>query len=118
MKRVEAIIGNEKVLELNEALKKVGVGGCTVFESRGRGKGAKPVIESGRGTARYVSEFSVRANVLTVIEDSEVEKVVNTILATVSTGSAGDGKIFISSVSDAVDIGTKKRGEAAISSSG
>ena len=76
------------------------------------------MIESGRGTSRYVSEFSVRANVLTVIEDSEVEKVVNTILATVSTGSAGDGKIFISSVSDAVDIGTKKHGEAAISSPG
>lgn len=104
MKRVEAIISNEKVLELNEALKKVGVGGCTIFESRGRGKGAKPVVESSRGTARYVSEYSVRANVLTVIEDSQVEKVVNTILATVSTGSAGDGKIFISSVSDAVDL--------------
>lgn len=116
MKRVEAIISNEKVLELNEALKKVGVGGCTIFESRGRGKGAKPVVESSRGTSRYVSEFSVRANVLTVIEDSQVEKVVNTILATVSTGSAGDGKIFISSVNDAVDIGTKKHGEVAISS--
>jgi nitrogen regulatory protein P-II 1 len=51
-----------------------------------------------------------------VIEDSQVEKVVNTILATVSTGSAGDGKIFISSVNDAVDIGTKRHGEAAISS--
>ena len=116
MKRVEAVISNEKVLELNEALKRAGVGGCTIFESRGRGKGAKPTIESSRGTARYVSEFSVRANIVTVIEDSEVDKVVNTILATVSTGSAGDGKIFISSVSDAVDIGTKKHGEAAISS--
>ena len=116
MKRVEAVISNEKVLELNEALKKAGVGGCTIFESRGRGKGAKPVVESGRGTSRYVSEFSVRANVLTVIEDSQVEKVINTILATVSTGSAADGKIFISSVNDAVDIGTKKHGEAAISS--
>jgi len=116
MKRVEAIISSEKVLELNEALKKAGVGGCTIFESRGRGKGAKPVVESGRGTSRYVSEFSVRANVLTVIEDSQVEKVINTILATVSTGSAADGKIFISSVNDAIDIGTKKHGEAAISS--
>jgi nitrogen regulatory protein P-II 1 len=114
MKRVEAIISNEKVLELNEALKKAGIGGCTIFESRGRGKGEKPVVESSRGTARYVSEFSVRANVLTVVADSQVEKVVNTILNTVSTGSAGDGKIFISPVSDAADIGTKKRGDSAI----
>ena len=116
MKRVEAVISNERVLELNEALKKAGVGGCTIFESRGRGKGAKPVVESSRGTSRYVSEFSVRANVLTVVEDSEVEKVVNTIVKTLSTGSPGDGKIFISSVNDAIDIGTKKHGEAAISS--
>ena len=114
MKRVEAIISNEKVLELNEALKKAGVGGCTIFESRGRGKGAKPMVESSRGTARYVSDFSVRANVLTVVADSQVEKVVNTIIDTVSTGSAGDGKIFISPVSDAADVGTKKRGEDAI----
>jgi nitrogen regulatory protein P-II 1 len=114
MKRVEAIISNEKVLELNEALKNAGVGGCTIFESRGRGKGAKPMVESSRGTARYVSEFSVRANVLAVVADSQVEKVVNTIIDTVSTGSAGDGKIFISPVSDAADIGTKKRGEGAI----
>ena len=114
MKRVEAIISNEKVLELNDALKKVGVGGCTIFESRGRGKGPKPTVGSSRGTARYVSEFSVRANVLTVVDDSDVEKVVDTILNTVSTGSAGDGKIFISPVADSVDIGTKKHGAEAI----
>jgi nitrogen regulatory protein P-II 1 len=83
-------------------LKKAGVGGCTIFESRGRGKG--PVVESSRGTARYVSEFSIRANVLTVVEDSEVEKVVNTIVTTLNTGSPGDDKIFISSVSDAIHI--------------
>ncbi len=114
MKRVEAIISNEKVIELNDALKKAGVGGCTIFESRGRGKGPKPMVESSRGTARYVSEFSVRANVLTVVDDIDVEKVVNTILNTVSTGSAGDGKIFISPVADAVDIGTKRHGAEAI----
>jgi nitrogen regulatory protein P-II 1 len=115
MKRVEAIISNEKVLELNEALKKTGLGGWTIFESRGRGKGAKPIIESSRGTARYVSEFSVRANVLAVVADSQVENVVNTIINAVSTGSAGDGKIFISPVTDAADIGTKKRGESVVS---
>ena len=115
MKRVEAIISNEKVLELNEALRKAGVGGCTISEARGRGKGPKPVVETARGTSRYVSEFSVRANVVTVVQDSDVDKVVNTILNTISTGSAGDGKIFISSVSDAVDSGTKQRGESAVS---
>jgi nitrogen regulatory protein P-II 1 len=114
MKRVEAIIANEKVLKVNDALKKAGVGGCTILDAKGRGKGEKPVVETGRGTGRFTSEFSVRANVITIVEDSEVDKVIKTIVETVSTGSAGDGKIFVSSINEAIDIGTKKRGEVAV----
>jgi nitrogen regulatory protein P-II 1 len=114
MKRIEAVIASEKVLALNEALKKVGVGGCTVLDAKGRGKGEKPIVETSRGTGRFTSEFSVRADLVIIVEDSEVDKIINTIVQTVSTGSAGDGKIFVSSISDAVDIGTKKRGEEAI----
>ncbi|HEX9317979.1 MAG TPA: P-II family nitrogen regulator [Nitrososphaeraceae archaeon] len=115
MKRIEAIIASEKVSDLNSALKEMGVGGCTILDAKGRGKGEKPLVEAQRGTARYTAEFSVRANVVTVVQDSIVEKVIKTILDTVSTGSAGDGKIFISAVVDSVDIGTKSRGEEAIS---
>lgn len=114
MKRVEAIVSSEKVLAVNEALKSIGIGGCTILDGKGRGKGEKPQVQTGRGTARYASEFSARANLIIVVEDSEVDKVVNTILDTTSTGSAGDGKIFISAVSEAIDIGTKKRGETAV----
>ena len=114
MKRIEAIVASEKVLAVNEALKNAGVGGCTILEAKGRGKGEKPVVETGRGTGRYTSEFSVRADIVIIVEDSEVDKVIKTIVDTVSTGSAGDGKIFISQISEAVDIGTKKRGQTAI----
>ena len=110
MKRIEAIIASEKVLPVNEALKSAGVGGCTVLDAKGRGKGEKPMVESGRGTSRFVSEFSARSTLITVVEDSEVENVVNTILEVASTGSPGDGKIFISTVNDAIDIGSKERG--------
>jgi nitrogen regulatory protein P-II 1 len=48
------------------------------------------------------------------VDDSEVDKVVKTILDTVSTGSPGDGKIFISTVAEAIDIGTQKRGNGAL----
>jgi nitrogen regulatory protein P-II 1 len=72
------------------------------------------MIESGRGTGKFASEFSVRSNIVTIVDDSEVDKVINTILDTVSTGSTGDGKIFISPISEAIDIGTKKRGEVAV----
>ena len=114
MKRIEAIVASEKVLAVNEALKNAGVGGCTILDAKGRGKGEKPVVETGRGTGRYTSEFSVRADIVIAVEDSDVDKVIKTIVDTVSTGSAGDGKVFISQINEAVDIGTKKRGQTAI----
>ena len=114
MKRIEAIIPNEKISAVNEAFKKAGIGGCTILEAKGRGRGEKPMVESGRGAGRVVSEFSVRANVITVVPDSQVENVVNAILDSVSTGSAGDGKIFISPVLDTIDVGTKQRGDEAV----
>lgn len=114
MKRIEAVIASEKILAVNEALKRVGVGGCTVLDAKGRGKGEKPMVESDRGTRRFKAEFSVRADLVIVVQDSEVENIINTIVDTVSTGSAGDGKIFVSPINEAVDIGTKKRGEVAI----
>lgn len=114
MKRIEAIVASEKVLAVNEALKNAGVGGCTILDAKGRGKGEKPVVETGRGTGRYTSEFSVRSDIVIIVEDSDVDKVIKTIVDTVSTGSAGDGKIFVSQINEAVDIGTKKRGQTAI----
>ena len=110
MKRIEAVIASEKLLAVNEALKNAGVGGCTVLDAKGRGKGEKPMVDSGRGTSRFTSEFSVRSTLITIVEDSEVDNIVNTILEVASTGSPGDGKIFISPVSEAIDIGTKERG--------
>lgn len=114
MKRIEAIVASEKVLVVNEALKNAGVGGCTILDAKGRGKGEKPVVETGRGTGRYTSEFSARSDIVIIVEDSDVDKVIKTIVDTVSTGSAGDGKIFISQINEAVDIGTKKRGQTAV----
>ena len=114
MKRIDAIVHSEKIPELNDKLKAIGVGGFTITDGKGRGKGEKPMVQSGRGTGKYVSEFSARANLSTVVDDSEVDKVVQTILDTVSTGSPGDGKIFVSAISEAIDIGTQKRGNEAL----
>src|ERR687883_594242 len=87
MKRIEAIVASEKVLAVNEALKNAGVGGCTILDAKGRGKGEKPVVETGRGTGRYTSEFSVRSDIVIIVDDSDVDKVIKTIVDTVSTGS-------------------------------
>ena len=61
-----------------------------------------------------MSEFSVRSNFVIIVGDSEVDKVITTILGAIGTGSTGDGKIFISPVNDAIDIGTRKKGETAV----
>ena len=114
MKRIEAIVHSEKIPELNEELKKIGLSGCTIVDGKGRGKGEKPMVQSGRGTGKYTSEFSARSNLSTVVDDSEVDKVVKTILDAASTGSPGDGKIFITTVAEAIDIGTQKRGNEAL----
>jgi nitrogen regulatory protein P-II 1 len=114
MKRVEAIISAEKVSAVNEALRNAGVGGATILDAKGRGKGEKPRVQTGKGTGWASSEFSSRANVVAVVDDPEVEKVITAILETTSTGSAGDGKIFVSTVTEAIDIGTRKRGQTAI----
>lgn len=114
MKRVEAIISAEKVSAVNEALRNVGIGGATILDAKGRGKGEKPQVQSGKGTRSVSAEFSSRANVVVVVDDSEVENVIGAILEATSTGSPGDGKIFVSTVNEAIDIGTRKRGPAAI----
>jgi nitrogen regulatory protein P-II 1 len=114
MKRVEAIVHVDKMWDLNEKLKEIGLKGCTIIDGKGRGKGEKPVLGSGRGTEKYTSEFSARSNISTVVDDSEVDKVVKTILEAASTGSPGDGKIFISTITEAIDIGTQKRGNEAL----
>jgi nitrogen regulatory protein P-II 1 len=114
MKRIEAVIATEKVSAVNDALKKAGIGGLTVFDAKGRGAGHREEVHVGRGTQRFVPEFHARTGILTIVDESMVDAVVNAIIGAASTGSPGDGKIFISTVEDAVDIGSKKRGKDAI----
>jgi nitrogen regulatory protein P-II 1 len=114
MKRIEAIVHSEKITELNEELKKIGNSGATIYDAKGRGHGEKPMVQSGRGTGKYTSEFSSRSCLSTVVDDGDVDKIVKAILDTVSTGSPGDGKIFVSTVDEAIDIGTQKRGSGAL----
>lgn len=109
MKRIEAIIASEKVSAVNDAIKNAGISGVTILDAKGRGKGNKPRVASGRGTSAHTAEFSSRANVITVVDDSQVDSVIRAILDAASTGAAGDGKIFISAVGEAVDIGSKTR---------
>ena len=110
MKRVEAIIQVDKISNVIDSLKAVGVGGITVTQSHGVGSGKRPIIQGSRGTAKYEAEFNTLNTVITIVDDPKVGSVVSAIIDAAHTGNRGDGKIFITNVEEAFDIATKESG--------
>lgn len=114
MKKIEAVVPVARVDRAFAALKELNLGGFTYYDSKGQGQVPRPEIQSGRGTGTYRPEFNVNSTIVVVTKDSMVDKVIEKILQSTSTGLAGEGKIFVSDVDDAVDIGSKQRGEGAL----
>ncbi|HKU32993.1 MAG TPA: P-II family nitrogen regulator [Candidatus Nitrosotalea sp.] len=112
MKRVEAVVSHDKLDSVVEALKKTGVGGITIFDAKGWGRASK-IAKDDKSPGSY-QKFNVKSYVLTVVDDSIVDKVVSAIINAASTGSVGDGKIFIDNIDTAVDIGSGQKGVHAI----
>lgn len=112
MKKVEAIIRTTKFEEVKLALEKAGVESMTVIEVKGRGK-QKGITQQWRG-AEYVVDLIPKTKIEMVIEDAKVETVVNTICDVAVTGNIGDGKIFISTIDDAIRVRTRERGPTAL----
>ena len=112
MRKIEAIIKPFKLDEVKEALGAVGIHGMTVSEVKGFGR-QKGHTELYRG-AEYVVDFLPKIKIEVVVTDNMAESVANAIQNAANTGRIGDGKIFISSVMDAVRIRTGERGEEAI----
>ena len=112
MKKIEAIIRHFKLEEVKDALNALGVKGMTVTEVRGFGR-QKGHTETYRG-AEYSVDFLPKVKLELVIEDEMVEKAVEAIRSSAHTGRIGDGKIFVSSIDDAIRIRTGERGDAAV----
>jgi nitrogen regulatory protein P-II 1 len=112
MKRVEAIIRPAKVDEVKEALAEVGITGMTLAEVKGFGRtgGRKEVY---RGSA-YVVDFVPKVKIEVVAPDSQVAAILEAIERAAKTGKIGDGKIFVTSVPEAVRIRTGERGDQAL----
>jgi nitrogen regulatory protein P-II 1 len=110
MKRIETIIPSNRLNLVVSAIEETGVSGITTIEAKGRGKGARPALRSSRGTSTQIAEFNGLATIIVIVEDSKVDQTVNAILNVASTGSSGDGKIFVSSIENVIDIQTKKKG--------
>jgi nitrogen regulatory protein P-II 1 len=112
MKRIEAIIKPFKLDEVKDALTAAGIIGMTVSEVRGFGrqKGHTEVYRGGE----YKIDFLPKMKLEIVVPDDRASKVMEVIAAAAKTGSIGDGKIFLSSLDDAVRIRTGEHGEHAI----
>ena len=112
MKFVTAIIKPFKLDEVREALSAIGVQGITVTEVKGFGR-QKGHTELYRG-AEYVVDFLPKVKIEVVLGDEMLEKAVEAIQKAAKTGRIGDGKIFISTIEEAIRIRTGETGAEAI----
>jgi len=112
MKKIEAIIKPFKLDEVKEALNGIGLKGLTVLEAKGFGR-QKGHTELYRG-AEYVVDFLPKVKIELFIDDSMLERAIETIQQAAHTGRIGDGKIFVSNVEEAIRVRTNERGSNAI----
>ena len=104
MKKVEVIIRPELKNKAVAAIKKVGVGGVTVFNVQGQGAEDPPLV------GQYFSKDMI----ICVVDDPKLDDILNAVADVACTGEKGDGKVFVMPVEDALDICTKKRGTTSI----
>ena len=112
MKKIEAIIKPFKLEEVKQALSEVGVEGMTVTEVKGFGR-QKGHTEIYRGS-EYTVDFLPKIKLEIVLPDEAVQGAVTAIINAAKTGKIGDGKIFVSLVSEAIRIRTEEKGDSAV----
>jgi nitrogen regulatory protein P-II 1 len=112
MKKIEAVIRHFKLEEVKDALHAKGVQGMTVTEVRGFGR-QKGHTETYRG-AEYAVDFLPKVKLEVVVDDRDLQSVIDTIVGAARTGQVGDGKIFVSQLTDVVRIRTGETNAAAI----
>ena len=113
MKKVEAIIKPFKLEEVKEALAEIGVQGMTVTEVKGFGR-QKGHTEIYRGS-EYTVDFLPKVKIEVVVDEEEASSVAEAIVKSANTGKIGDGKVFISSIEEAIRIRTGETGAEAVS---
>jgi nitrogen regulatory protein P-II 1 len=104
MKKIEVIVRPELKDKTISAIKKIGVGGITVFPVQGQGSADPPLV------GQYFSKDMI----VCVVDDPKLDEILNAIANVACTGAKGDGKVFVTPVEDALDICTKKRGTTSI----
>lgn len=113
MKKLEIIIPDRHLKEVNDLLKAANVGGMSYYRIEGRGKFKPSSISVGRGTKHYTPEFIPRLKVEVIVTDNQVQDLINRLLESLGGQSPG-GKVFVTDIPLAADLTTKQVGESAI----
>lgn len=111
-KKIEAIIREEKLNDVKEALQRIGIVGMNVTECRGHGR--QGGIELVGRTGPYKVDMLPRVQINIVLSDHNVETTIETICQAARTGNVGDGLIFVYPVEDVIRIRTGERGRQAL----
>ena len=109
MLKIEVILGENDVMSISEALKKVGIGGLTVSKVRGRGKRPGPEIHASKGSEIFVPQFNDKYRIEAIVPDTMEDEVISVIKE-----HGRIGKIFVSQILRAIDVATGNEGEDTI----
>ena len=112
MKKIEAVIRHYKLEDVKNALTAAKIDGMTVTEVRGFGR-QRGHKEMYRG-AEYTVDFLPKAKLEVVVADSLLREAIDIITRVARTGQIGDGKIFVTDLSEVVRIRTGETGESAV----
>ena len=112
MKKIEAIIKPFKLDEVKEALQDIGIQGLSVIEVKGFGR-QKGHTELYRG-AEYVVDFLPKVKIEVALDDDQVDPAIAAIIEAAKTDKIGDGKIFVSTIEQAIRIRTGESGSEAL----
>jgi nitrogen regulatory protein P-II 1 len=112
LKKIEAIIREDKLNDVKEALREIGIVGLNVFEIRGHGRQGGVTLVGRSGSYQVDMLIKIQLNI--ILSEHNLEETIETILNSASTGETGDGLIFVYAVEEAIRIRTRERGQEAV----
>ncbi len=112
LKKIEAIIREDKVNDVKDALIGIGIVGLNIFEIRGHGRQGGIKLSGRAGT--YMVDMLAKIQVNIILSDRNLEETIEAILKSAYTGEPGDGLIFVYPVEEVIRIRTRERGQDAV----
>ena len=112
LKKIEAIIREDKVNDVKDALSEIGIVGLNIFEIRGHGRQGGIKLAGRSGT--YMVDMLPKIQVNIVLSDHNLEATIEAILHSAYTGEQGDGLIFVYPVEEVISIRTRERSQEAM----